>query len=133
MTSIVLLSILGETPSLVTLLVKAEGQRMSHLVQTVKPYETKNVILEYELYKCTRDNMYYRQDLVPLLESPIQRRGSLFFYFGHIYSIVIHNILLVHTSNYVEAQTLKKEDVQSESALRAQYVAPTGNLSMYSE
>lgn len=52
---------------------------------------------------------HYRQDLVPLLESAIQRCSSIFFYFGHINATVIHNILLVHAPYYVEPQAWKKK------------------------
>lgn len=53
--------------------------------------------------------IYYRQDLVPLLQSSVQCCSSIFFYFGHIYATVIRNIMLVHTANYIESQALKKK------------------------
>lgn len=53
------------------------------------------------------DTFSYRQDLVSLLESPIQRCSSIFFDFRHIYATVIHDILLIHAPNYVETQAWK--------------------------
>lgn len=53
--------------------------------------------------------IYYRQDLVPFLQSSIQPCSSIFFYSGHIYATVIGNIMLVHTTNYIESQALKKQ------------------------
>lgn len=50
------------------------------------------------------ESLLYRQDLVAFLQSSIHRCLSVLFYFGHKYAVVIHNIRLVHTSNYVEAQ-----------------------------
>lgn len=49
-------------------------------------------------------NHYYREDLVTLLQPSINRCHSIFFDFGHKYTVVIYNIRQVHTSNYVEAQ-----------------------------
>lgn len=52
--------------------------------------------------------IYYRQDLVPLLQSSIQCCRSIFFDFGHINATVIRNIMLVHTPHYIESQAWKK-------------------------
>lgn len=57
--------------------------------------------------------IYYRQDLVSLFKSPIQGCSSIFFDFGHIYAIVIRNILLVHAPNYIESQSLWKKKTDS--------------------
>lgn len=48
--------------------------------------------------------IYYRQDLVPFLQSSIQRCRSIFFDFGHINATIIGNIMLVHTPHYIESQ-----------------------------
>lgn len=61
--------------------------------------------------------IYYRQDLVPLLQSSIQRCSSIFFYSGNIYATVIGNIMLVHTTNYIESQTLKKQNKNKKQTL----------------
>lgn len=61
--------------------------------------------------------MSYRQDLVPLLQSAVQSCSSIFFNFGHINAVVIGNILLVNTSNYVESQTWKNRQTNNLTGL----------------